>query len=72
MPSSSLLFHLQEALESIDVIGEVDVAYTHDSDSDDYTYVVWFKARVTTVPLRVNHAYILGLLLALRPLFSVR
>lgn len=40
------------ALETIDVIGEVDVAYTHDSDSDDYVYKVWFKVSASLLVLR--------------------
>lgn len=37
---------MKDALETIDIIGEVDVAYTHDDDAaaDDHVYVVWFKA----------------------------
>lgn len=40
---------VKDALETIDIIGEVDVAYTHDADaaSDDHVYDVWFKASIT-------------------------
>lgn len=40
---------VKDALETIDIIGEVDVAYTHDVDaaSDDHVYDVWFKASIT-------------------------
>lgn len=44
--SANLLFLCKDALETIDIIGEVDVAYTHDSISDDYIYDIWFKASV--------------------------
>lgn len=41
------------------MIGEVDVAYSHDSDSDDYVYVIWFKVRFMTIPLMAA-SYIFG------------
>lgn len=41
--SLNLTFSAQDALETIDAIGEVDVAYTHDAAGDDYVYDVWFK-----------------------------
>lgn len=34
----------QDMIETIQVIGEVDVAYTHDGASDNFVYDVWFKA----------------------------
>lgn len=40
------VFLCKDALETIDVIGEVDVAYTHNSTGDDYIYDIWFKASV--------------------------
>ena len=38
---------MQSALETIEVIGEVDVAYSHDAHNEDYVYGVWFKVRQT-------------------------
>lgn len=34
---------MKVALETIAVIGEVDVAYTHNTDDNNYVYDVWFK-----------------------------
>lgn len=38
---------MKDALETIDVVGEVDVAYTHDATGDDYVYDVWFKVTLS-------------------------
>lgn len=43
--SSNLFLPLKDALETISVIGEVDVAYTHDTAGDDYVYDIWFKVK---------------------------
>ncbi|CAM9800578.1 unnamed protein product [Ectocarpus sp. 6 AP-2014] len=42
---------LKDALETIDVIGEVDVAYTREEDSDAHVYDVWFKTLLGDLPL---------------------
>lgn len=45
--SNFAFFAMQDALETIAVIGEVDVAYTHDTAGDDYVYDVWFKVSMS-------------------------